>query len=70
VLTRSSLRYLLPVAALFTGGFGLYYAWWGVIAFRRGNAPFALFYAVYGLGGVVLALALWRAARQLRRPRG
>ena len=65
---RVSPRLLLPAAAVVTVLFGAYYASWGVIALRRGNLPFALFYGLYGLGGVVLGLALWRVWRQWRRP--
>ncbi len=66
--SRRSLLVLILISALFTGAFGAYYMVWGVIAFRRGNAPFALFYGVYGLGGLVLGLALWRVSRQIRPP--
>ena len=65
---RPSLRSLLPFTALLTAVFGAYYVSWGVIAFRRGSHTFALFYGVYGLGGLVLGLALWRVWRQWRRP--
>lgn len=68
VRSRRSLLVLILIAALFTGAFGAYYVAWGVIAFRRGNAPFALFYGVYGLGGLVLGLALWRVSRQIKQP--
>lgn len=66
--SRLAVRLFLPVAALVTGAFGLYYAWWGVIALRRGSPTFALLYGGFGFGGVVLGLALWRTGRQLRRP--
>ena len=65
---RVSPRLLLPAASVLTVLFGAYYVSWGVIAFRRGNLPFALFYGLYGLGGLVLGLALWRVWRQWRRP--
>lgn len=68
MLSRASLRYLLPLAVLFTTVFGAYYIGWGLVALRRGNVPFALFYGLYGFGGVVLGLALWRVWRQSRRP--
>ena len=64
---RFRLRTLLPFAAVLTALFGLYYVGWGVVALRRGNASFALFYGVYGLGGLVLGVALWRVCRQWRR---
>jgi hypothetical protein len=66
--SRLAVRLVLPIAALVTGAFGLYYVWWGVIAVRRGSPTFALLYGLFGLGGVVLGLALWRTSRQLRRP--
>jgi hypothetical protein len=66
-LPRSSFLYLLPVGVVLTALFGAYYAYWGVIALRAGNVPFALFYGLFGLGGVVLSLALWRVWQQLRR---
>ena len=66
--SRLALRLLIPIAALVTGAFGLYYVSWGVIALRRGSPAFALLYGGFGFGGVVLGVALWRTARQLRRP--
>jgi hypothetical protein len=68
VRPRLSLRRFLPIATLFTGGFGVYYLYVSMLALGRGNRPFALFYAVYGLGGILLAVSLWRARRQLPPP--
>ena len=67
VRPRLTLRRFLPIAVLFTGGFGLYYLYVASLALGRGNRPFALFYALYGLGGVALAVSLWRVWRQHRR---
>lgn len=64
---RFALRTLLPFGAVLTAILGLYYVGWGVVALRRGNVPFALFYGVYGFGGLVLGVALWRVWRQWRR---
>ena len=65
---RLNPRRFLPVGAVFTAAFGLYYLFWGVVALRRGSVAFGLFYGVYGLGGLVLSFALARLWRQLRRP--
>jgi len=64
---RLTLRRFLPLAFVFTGGFGVYYLYVSTLAYRRGNASFAVFYGLYGLGGVVLAVSLWRAWQQIRR---
>ena len=66
--SRSVLRYLVPLAAVLTGAFGLYYLFLGGMVARRGNLPFALFYILFGVGGLSLATALWRARHQLGRP--
>jgi hypothetical protein len=64
---RISLRLVLPFAVAFTAIFGANYVIWGIVALRRGNVPFAIFYALYGFGGIVLAISLARVWRQLRR---
>ena len=66
--SRNTLLYLLPVAVVVTALFGANYVYWGLTAFRRGNVGFGIFYGLFGLGGVVLGLALWRVWQQLRRP--
>lgn len=65
---RLSVRALIPVAMVITAGFGVYYLYWGIVALQRGNMSFALFYGLYGLGGIVLSLSLRRLWRQLKRP--
>jgi hypothetical protein len=68
VSSRFLLRYVLPAAAVLTSLFGAYYLVWGAIALQRGNVGFGVFYGVYGIGGLVLGLALGRVWRQWRRP--
>ena len=61
------LRHFVPIGILFTSLFGALYMVWAIIALRRGNVPFALFYALFGTGGIVLAVALWNVWREMRR---
>ncbi len=63
---RTPLLYLLPIGLALTALFGAFYVYWGVIALGRGNLPFALFYGLFGLGGVALSVAIWRVWKQLR----
>jgi hypothetical protein len=68
VPTRSTLLYLLPLGVVLTTLFGANYLYWALLAFQRGNVGFGVFYGVFGLGGEVLAMTIWRVLRQLRRP--
>jgi hypothetical protein len=44
------------------------HAYRAMLLARAGHAGIAGIYALLSLGGFVLALALWRFRRQLRRP--
>jgi hypothetical protein len=58
---------LVPFAAVFAVVFGLYYAWAGLNALMQGNSVVGTIFFIYGLGGLVLATALWRSYRDYRK---
>ena len=58
---------LVPVLVCVTLAFSLYHVYGVVLAARAGNWPFAVFYAVFSLAGVALALALWNARKSIDR---
>jgi hypothetical protein len=56
---------IAPLLAALTLAFGGLHLYYGIVAARAGNWPFALFYAVFGIAGIALAVALWRVRRQI-----
>ena len=66
---RSSSRYLLPGVAIVAGLVGLVWGWIGLNAAIHGGGMFAVLLIVFGFGGIVLSLALWRTWRTISRPR-
>ncbi len=66
-MSPRTLRLLFPILALLVALFGLYHLFAGGLAIQQHNWPFAVFYLVFGFGGLALAQALWRATRRLGR---
>ena len=63
-MNRLSL-YLLPVIAIFAVACGLTWGWIGIRAAIGGGGPVAYLFIVFGFGGIVLGMALWRARQAL-----
>lgn len=57
---------MVPFIAAMAMLFGAYYLYLGIGAARGGNVPGALFSAAFGLAGIALGIALFRAHRLLR----
>lgn len=57
---------LAPLLILITTGFALNYLYAAVVHARARSWPFAGFYALLGVAGLALAIALWRGRRQAR----
>ena len=55
--------YVLPAAAVFAVAFGAVWGWIGVQALISGAVWFGVLLVVFGIAGVALGLALWRAWR-------
>lgn len=55
--------FVLPAAAIFAVAFGIVYGWIGVKATLAGAGWFGALLIVFGIAGVALGLALWRAWR-------
>ena len=59
----STSRYAIafaPLIAILAFTFAVLQLWTSFVAFRMGNWQFGLFYAVFGIGGIALAIALMR----------
>jgi len=59
----SATRYaiaLAPLIAILAFTFAILQLWTSFVAFRMGNWQFGLFYVVFGIGGIALAIALMR----------
>lgn len=56
---------LAPALAAATAVFALFYLYGAYQALRAGNVPFALFYALFALGGLALATAMWRTRQRM-----
>ena len=54
---------VLPAAAVFAVAFGAVWGWIGVRALIGGAGQFGVLLVVFGIAGVALGLALWRAWR-------
>lgn len=61
---------LLPFAAGIAVLIGGNFAWAGIAAFAKGNRLFGGIFLMYGMGGIILGVSLWRAYRQFRRKAG
>jgi len=59
--------YVMPAAAIFAAAFGVVYGWIGVNALIAGAGWFGALLLVFGVGGIALGLALWRAWRLLTK---
>jgi hypothetical protein len=57
--------YVLPAAAVFAVAFGAVWGWVGIRALIGGAGWFGVLLVVFGIGGVALGLALWRAWRMV-----
>ncbi len=55
--------YVMPAAAVFAAAFGVVYGWIGVNALIAGAGWFGVLLLVFGVAGVALGVALWRAWR-------
>lgn len=62
--------YVLPAAAIFATAFGAVYGWIGVKALFAGAGWIGGLFVVFGVAGVALGLALWRAWRMVSRRAG
>jgi hypothetical protein len=63
--------YVLPAAAVFAVALGAVWGWVGVQALIAGAGWFGVLLVVFGIAGVALGLALWRAWRMIaHRARG
>ena len=65
--TRFALA-LTPLLVVLAFGFGGLQLYTAVAALRVGNFPFAAIYALMGIGGVALGIALWRARKKFGPP--
>jgi hypothetical protein len=54
---------IIPVLAAASLVFGLVWGWIGINAAFHEGGPVAYLLILFGFGGIVLALALWRAWR-------
>jgi hypothetical protein len=63
--------YVMPAAAVFAAAFGAIYGWIGIRAVLGGAGWFGVLLLVFGVGGIALGSALWRAWRMItKRARG
>jgi hypothetical protein len=62
--------YVMPAAAIFAALFGAVYGWIGVKAVLGGAGWFGVLLIVFGVAGVALGLALWRAWRMVSKRAG
>lgn len=63
---RRPLSYtLVPALALAAALFGLVWGWIGIKAAVAGGGPVAYLLILFGFGGIVMALALWRTWRTI-----
>jgi hypothetical protein len=62
-MRRRTSYYLLPGVAVAAAALGLVWGWIGITAAIAGGGPVAYLFIVFGFGGFVLGLALWRAWR-------
>jgi hypothetical protein len=62
--------YVLPAAAIFATAFGAVYGWIGLKALFAGAGWFGVLLLVFGVGGLALGLALWRAWRMVSKRAG
>ena len=59
---------LLPFGAGIAMLIGGNFAWAGAAAMMRGNMVFGVVFLLYGVGGIILGVSLWKAYRRYRRP--
>ena len=62
--------YVLPAAAIFAALFGAVYSWIGVQSLVNGSGWFGVLLLVFGIAGIALGLALWRAWRLVAKRAG
>jgi hypothetical protein len=65
--TRYALA-LTPLLVAFAFGFGLYQLYLALRFLRAGSYPFAAIWALMGVGGIALGIALWRTRKKFRPP--
>ena len=68
-MRRKTSYYLLPGLSVAAAALGLVWGWIGITAAIGGGGPIAWLFIVFGFGGLVLGLALWRAWRGFMRPK-
>jgi hypothetical protein len=59
--------YIMPALAAAAALFGVIWGWIGLTAAVHGGGMVALLLVIFGFGGIVLALALWRSWRGPRQ---
>ena len=62
-MRRRTSFYLLPGLAVAATALGIIWGWIGVSAVIDGGGGVAWLFIVFGFGGIVLGIALWRAWR-------
>lgn len=68
-MRRRTSFYLLPGLAVAAAALGIIWGWIGVSAVIAGGGGVAWLFVVFGFGGVVMGISLWRAWRTFgRRP--
>ncbi len=60
----SFLRLVIPPLVLLVTGFGAFHVYVATLSARQGQWPVALFYAVFGVAGLALAVGLWQLRRR------
>lgn len=57
-----------PLLAVLAVGFGALHVYRAFLMFRVGDSGLAVIYALMGIGGVALGIALWSVRRRIKAP--